>query len=408
MRMKNVIIVSAYGRGVCLAHQLQSKGFETTVLDVTSLLPALSSPEREGPFGVFLPSNLSDLQKQYLCGDSFYPVQQGFSVFTPKGPLEFQGPLSSFFMAVRKDFKLCYSILSHASEVGNVDLSIKKKTQVIKKFEDSSRLLYLAAELTDSYMESVASIENRVFSPLFSDYIFRESSQGYFSDLKYSLQEEGVKWTSVTSTEEILSLFNKIKKQKDDFLIWTLSGPETDRHFSDGMPLLFPKWIAPVKIWRRFPLSWDQKGFENIIPSLLLVWLDYTQKKEKSLYYASESLLSLKKNPDSSSIDLWMLCPYAERFNELTLSTCLQSALEQLRFLFPDCSIKGFLPEADSCHDYFVLYKNGNAWKGRKKYKKPHPRLFHLNPEATGKMDAYSLMQQSHWIWEDLLKKHNG
>ena len=297
MRMKNVVIVSVYGRGACLAHQLQNKGFETTVLDVTSLLPSLSSPEREGPFGVFLPSNLSDLQKQYLCGDSFYPIQQGFSVFTPKGPLEFQGPLSSFFMEVREDFKLCYSILSHAPEINNIGLSTKKKAQMIKQFEDSSVLLYLAAELTDSYMEPVASIENKVFSPLFSDYIFRESSQRYFSDLKRSLQEKGVKWNSVTSKEEIVPLVNEIKKQKDHFLIWTLSGPETDHYFSDGMPLLFPKWTSPVKIWRRFALSWDQQGFKNIIPSLLLVWPDYTQKKEKSSYSVSKNLLSLKKNP---------------------------------------------------------------------------------------------------------------
>lgn len=404
MKLKNVVIVSVYGRGAYLAHQLQNTGFDTTVFDVSSFLPALPSPEREGPFGVFLPSHLSDLQKQYLCGDNFYPIQQGFSIFTPQGPMEFQGPLSAFSLEMKRDFQLCHSVLSQAPEVNNVGFSAEKKMQMIKKLEDFSGLLYLAAGLTGSYMEPVASIGKRVFSPLFSDYIFRESSQRYFSDLKLSLQEEGVKWTSVASKEEIVSFLNETKKRKDCFLIWTLGGPETDSHFSDCMPLLFPKWVAPTKIWRRFSLLWNQEDFKNTIPYLLLLWPDYIQKqKTKSLSWVSESLLSLKKNPGSSYMDLWAPCHYAQRFNKQTLSTCLQSALKQLRFLFPDFSIEGFLPKEDSCHDYFVLYKN--VWKERKKYNKSHSRLFHLNPEAAGKIDAYSLMQQSHWIWADLLKK---
>ncbi len=394
MKMKNVMIVSAYGRGACLAHQLQNKGFETTVLDVSPLLPALPSPEREGPFGVFLPPHLSDLQKQYLCGDNFYPVQQGLSVFTPQGPLEFQGPLSSFFTETRKDFHLCSSVLSGAG------FSEKKKTQMIKKFESSSGLLHLAAELTNTYIEPGASLEKKVFSPLFSDYIFRESSQRYFSDLEHSLREEGVKWSSVTSKEEVVSLVNK--KQKDYFLIWTLSGPETNCHFSDVMPLLFPKWVAPEKIWRRFSLKWDQKDFKDIIPPLLLVWPGYVKEKQNIKSLMLENLLSLKKNPDSSFMDLWMLCPYAGRFDKQTLSACLDSALKQLNLLFPDFSMEGFLPKEDSCHDYFVLY---NVGKGRKVYKESQSYLFHLNPEAAGKMDTYSLMQHSHRIQEDLLKR---
>ena len=401
--VKSVKIVSAYGRGAYLAHQLQNKGIKSTVFDVSSLLPALSSPEREGPFGVFLPSDLNDLQKQYLCGDNFYPVQQGFSVFTSLGPFEFQGPLRSFFLKVKKDFQLCYSVLSPERGMNTDHLEKKKVQKMIKQCKESTGLLHLAAELTDSYRGLTAPVEDRDFSPLFSDYIFRESSQRYFSDLKSSLQEKGVEWISVGSKEEVVSLTGDIKKQKDCSLVWTLSGPETDSCFSDCMPLLFPKWVAPAKIWRRFSLSWNQEDFKNIIPSLLLVWPGYSQKKEgkgESLYCGSGGWLSLKKNPDSSSIDLWLLCSYAERFNEQTLSTCLESALEQLKVLFPDFSIEGFLPKENSCHDYFVLYEG--VWKGRKGYKKSQPYL--LNPEAAGKMDAYSLMQQSHRILDNLLK----
>ena len=406
-----MVIVSAYGRGAWLAHRLQKEGFGTTVMDVSSLLPALSSEEREGPFGVFLPSHLSDLQKQYLCEDCFYPVPQGFSVFTSQGPLEFQSSLSCFFVETRKDFQLCHSVLSCAPEVNSSNPSHKKRWQ--KECEESFWLLRLAAELTNSYLGRDFSIEKGIFSPFFSDYVLRESSQCYFADLKYSLQQEGVEWISVSSKREVERSVSRAQEQRDHYLVWTLSGPETAHYFSDCITMLFPGWTEPIKIWRRFSLSWDQGEFKKIIPSLLLVSPDGVQKNglekeihSKELHCESEGVLSLKKNPASSSMDLWMLCPYGERFDRQTLSACLQSALDRLRSLFPHFSIEGSLPEIDFCHSYFVLYENGNTLKEKASYKRLYPHLFHLNPESAGKMDAYSIMQQSHWIWEELLKKH--
>ncbi len=467
----NVVIVSAWGRGAWLAHQLQNKGFKTTVLDVSALLPSISSVEREGPFGVFLPSHLSDLQKQYLCGDNYYPVPQGFSVLTAEGPVEFQGSLNSFFMQTRKDFSLCRSILSHPpffSEKGDSDFSRRGKAPLSEEFEKFDWLVRLSAELTDTFDSNgfrekkpsrfrkwnspALSMQDRFYeqtcvdekqlqsgrpfcrlSPFFTDYVLRECSQRHFEDLKYSLKKEGVEWIDIFSvkktvnTEKRSLAFKKKyiqlklyeRERHTDFLIWTLSGPETLQCFPEWMSLLFPRWESPVKIWRRFPLSWDQGAFEKIIPALLLVLPEHkranrllslpTQKKKTRQVEngnTEEPILSLKKNPLSVSMDLWMLCPYAERFNESVLSSCLQSALERLRFLFPGFSITGFLPETDSCHDYFVLYKRRNITEKKRKlfHKGTHPRLLHLNPESVGKMDAYSLMRQSEFCLQQIQK----
>ena len=432
--MNDVMIVSAWDRGAWLAHQLQQEGFKTTVLDVSSFMPSVSSAEREGPFGVFLPSELDDLQKQYLCGDNYHLVRQGFSIFTSQGPMEFQGPLCPFFMETRKDFQLCHSVLSHLSSVFEKNDSVfsrKKRAQIIKEFEGSFWLLRLAAELTNSslnmgkwsvfFKKSVLEKKGlNLFSPFFSDYVLRESSQRYSADLKYSLEKEGVEWIDASSIEKDVFSASEVKK-KYRFLIWALSGPETIRCFPEWMPLLFPRWIEPVKVWRCFSLLWDQEAFEKIIPSLLLVLPECVQKngtqahslqKEagglESLQNESGNLLSLKKHPGASRMDLWILCPYAERFNEQTLLTCLQSALDRLRLLFPHFSLKGFLPEIDSCQEYFVLYKNKNMFGKKLFYDGVHPRLFHLNPEAAGKVDAYSLMQQSNWIFKELFRVHSG
>ena len=424
--MKDVVIVSNWGRGAWLAHQLQQKAFRTTVFDVSALQPVLSSAEREGPFGVFLPSHLSDLQKHYLCGDNFYSIQQGFSVFTSQGPVEFRGPLNNFFMETWKDFQFSHSILSNLPSSFSEDrfgFSDRKKARKVKGSIESNWLLCLAKEFAGSYLEQSEPLHYK-FRPLFSDYVLRESSQRYFSDLKYSLQKEGVEWIDVPSTD-LSSPSNCLKDfefkkthvefkwneeiQKSRFLIWTLSGPETLQCFSNSLSVLFPNWEPPIKIWRRFSLFWDQGTFEKIIPLLLLILPEYIRRDtvlsgQEHIQNGGEAFLSLKHNPAAAKMDLWMLCPYVERFNESILSSYLEAALDRLNRLFPDFAIKGYLPEQEICHDYFVLYKKGDLLKKKNNDKKFQRRLFHLNPESTGKMDAYSLMQQSGYVLDDLLK----
>ena len=76
--MDDVLIVSAWDRGAWLAQQLRKNLLKVKILDVSSLLPSISSVEREGPFGVFAPEDLSDTEKKYLCGDNYYSQSQGF------------------------------------------------------------------------------------------------------------------------------------------------------------------------------------------------------------------------------------------------------------------------------------------------------------------------------------------
>ena len=94
---KKGVVLSAFGRGTFVAHRLRKIGFEVSLWDLTSFLPAVSACEREGPFGVFAPSYLSGLQKRHLLGDNYYSVSKGFSCLSGQGLLEFQGPLRSFF-----------------------------------------------------------------------------------------------------------------------------------------------------------------------------------------------------------------------------------------------------------------------------------------------------------------------
>ena len=202
---------------------------------------------------------------------------------------------------------------------------------------------------------------------------------------KKNIPNAAVENQKVISSLKITKKYIQLKinewEQEADFLVYTLSGLETCRVFPKLLPLLFPCWEEPVKIWRRFSLSWEPGQFKNIIP--LMLWIEQPT--------GDDTALSLKRHPtDSSRLDLWMLCPYAERFNK----ELLEPALARLNRLFPGFCLKALQKQPRLNQEYFVLYKNHFTAK------KPL-RVFSLNPESCGKLDAYSLMQES----ESVLQK---
>ena len=392
---KKIILVNAWGRGDYLAHQLNKKGINTVVWDVSSLLTPLSSAEREGPFGVFLPSHLNDTQKHYLTGDEFYLVPQGFSVLNSQGPVEFKGPLSPFFRKTRKDFQNSHTFLN-SSKLPRL-FSIPKKTHT----KEDNWFLRLSKEWAGCTLASSSSIKKTNFkSPLFADYVLREASQRHFESIKNSLKEKGIVWVELEKTTNQLSLQIKKKymelsyheEQKADCLIWTLSGLETEKYFSHLRPLLFPDWKKPLKIWRRFLLSWNSDVLEKLLPALL--WIPPDLPSSSSSQQHSELYLSLKKHPNMSRADLWVLCPYEKNKENILL----EKALKRLQSLFPGFSFKASLPDLkEACNPYFALYETRPLLN-------TNTRLCFLNPEAIGKMDSYSLLQYSDFCVQNLQK----
>lgn len=373
--MKDAVIVSSGDRGFYTAHMLQQQGISTTVLDVSAIMPPVLSTDNEGPFGVFIPSELNDLQKKYLCGDNEYLIPQGFCVLTSKGPIEFQGKLSSWFQKTKKDFKNCHSVLS--LDTNNQDLLT------------NNWLVELSQTLTNSYQNSELQTKKSYSrSPFFADYILKECSQKYLARIKNLLKKQGVEYIDIYPQNKQINLDYKELQKNYKHLIWALSGPETKQCFPNNMSLLFPNWQKPVKIWQRFSISWDQKNFNQIIPYLLLIIPDDIKN----------NIISLKKHPSSSWVDLWILCPYEDKFNKDILNTHLQSAIQQLKLFFPGFLITGEVPKEPSHQNYFIVYGHKNTF---------NKKVFYLNPESAQKIDAYSIMQKSQQIGKNIFNLHS-
>ena len=352
--MKNVLIVSAWGRGSAMAYQLKRQGYSVMFVDMSPGL-SVDSSEREGPFGVFMPEGLSALHKKILCGDSYFPVSKGFCSFTPQGPVE------SF---------------------GNLKFLPKKKQDFF---------LDLIRQWTNSY----TSFEHREWNLCQSEYYFRENSHAYLQEIREYLQAIGVQWLSINSSEQINISIQKnhvyvdvegVKKKS--ILVWALGGLESQKVFPKYFDLLFPDWKEPLYIWRRFFLQWDPGKFQTILPCLLAVLPDADES-----FKFQEGMMSIKKHPFSSNTDLWILCSYQQSIDKAYLSNLVSSTKNKLHSLFPFSSIKISFDHQKKYQNYFVLYQE-DIIREKLSFKKTLP-IMHLNPESCGKMDSYSLMMHS-------------
>ena len=356
--MNNVLIVSAWGRGSALAHQLRKQNYLVTFVDMSPCL-SLCSSEREGPFGILVPEDLSDLYKQMLCGDSSFSVPQGFSCFTSEGPIESQG---------------------------NFSILPKSKQQF---------LWSLAQKWTNSYT-SDSSIEWDICR---GKYFLREHSTMYLNELRAFLESTGVQWISLDTAKEIIIKKDYVEMEdvsKESLLVWALGGLESRELFPKYFDLLFPDWSEPDYIWRRFSLKWNLEKFQNTLPSLLVVSEDI-----KESFELQEGMMSIRKHPFSSKTDIWILCSYPQSTDKPYASHLISSAEDKINSLFPFAPVEVSF-DGENKHNYFIVYKK-DMMRKKMEFKKTLPVL-HLNPESCGKLDSYSLLAHSMRIF-DFLKK---
>ena len=469
--MDDVLIVSAWDRGAWLAQQLRKNLLKVKILDVSSLLPSISSVEREGPFGVFAPEDLSDTEKKYLYGDNYYSQSQGFCVLNSDGPIEFRGLISDFMRNTKENIQLCETVLSADDS---------KRAQLLhKKNSTASGLVQLARK----WASSLPTIKDEQLSPLFASYLCKDTSSRFFEDIYREEQMWGIQrlnvnqLTHITAVDHYVSLQTEQEKHSARTVVWALGVLEI-LHIFPQLPALLPrKWQMPDWVWRRFNLSWDLNGFEDILPMSIFTVLD-----DQAPWYGA-NVMSIKRYPGSSQVDLWMLCPYnmaigkhnlqgrdmgagnrgggespqtfgkhnlqsrdmgaadsrrrqvgGDTFGKHNLQSrdngagnrgegtpsgggaakvsptmrgLCQQAESALKILFPGFSMTCSYP-SDSEGGRCSYFVYYEKDDINKSILKAHPLMFFLNPESIGKMDAYSLCKGAMNLQKKLLKRLKG
>ncbi len=111
----DAVILSAYGRSLGLACELQAAGLKTAYVDLTSVFRVWELADWEGPFGVFnSPDAMTELQRKVdECQAEKESLPRGFCVYDNEGVVEFQSPLNEFLLdRARRDRPEWLDILS--------------------------------------------------------------------------------------------------------------------------------------------------------------------------------------------------------------------------------------------------------------------------------------------------------
>ncbi len=105
-KLSDVVIVSAFGRGHGLAHELRARKWDVTLVDLTSSLMTpnqTNDADWEGPFGLFESSGVSSFAlSSWMDEANAVSVEQGLVIWTREGILEMNGPMSQSLFKFRK------------------------------------------------------------------------------------------------------------------------------------------------------------------------------------------------------------------------------------------------------------------------------------------------------------------
>ncbi len=339
--MTDVLIVSLYGRGHWMAWDLADRGLKVQLVDLSESMGRWTPEDWEGPFGFsqgegLLPSQLARLQEE----DDLDSVHDGFTLWTPSGPVDTRGPLSQHFQngilnknafeSQARDFKIIWPGLLSRSLSSNV------------YFEHFSAL------------DSPSHLD--MFQPFFVHRVTRRGLQKSLDWCKQKgvevfqsaslrdIQTEG----SQISGVEISSEFKGVLQAQQ--YVWCLTSAETKKVESKAAKTLYPSGILEMEwSWIRYRFSFDADIYQKVIPTHAVMIDDL------NVPWTHNNLLILQKTVKPQHCDLWMRLPTHHRFQRAYLEDMGAKAKELLLRRLPTDKIEILEMPQDYLYDFEEL-----------------------------------------------------
>ena len=248
MKSVDVVILSAWKRGLWLAHQLNQLNNKVAFIDISSCWPYVEEEDQAGPFGFFIPQSIESLE---WWKSKWTLSPQGFSVLSDDVFFHFKESFLSSVYEKRKDYQFVQNYL-------------KDSTLRSQNFEDYW-LVYLAYSMTSSVETAMNILEPRTFSPLF----FQDFGLISFSEESFELENKNIIYQKRSSFDY------RIKKRKEDYLflnnreiilktkkiVWMLNPEETSYFHPLLFDFLFKKKMKPSFCWHRFSFDFDFEDY---------------------------------------------------------------------------------------------------------------------------------------------------
>lgn len=319
-----VAVVSAFGRGHWLAAELQSKGLQVTVLDVTSSMGHWAPEDWEGPFGYFR-SLLSSQIERLQADDVVESVSTGMNVWLSSGPLELKSSLTQHRL---EKLKIPAWVRDYLEQVEDTR---KSNTQsVLDKISlapfDYVWLAYLGHSLASPVLNlDPRSVLASKSLPLFQDYEIRHATR---PGLQKSI--EWLRANSVTVIEDVTLMDVATQSSRvagiemkspagsglfrQEQLVWCLSSEESFFLTEAIGEKLFKKIQEPEWAWVRYGLSFADVPEREVFPAYFVMLNDVY------LPWSHENFISVKRRQTHGHFDAWIRIPNTQRFNKQYLT----------------------------------------------------------------------------------------
>ena len=134
--MREVTILSVYGRGFWIASELRRRNIKVKIIDFTDQFKAWKPEDLRNPVGAFFNGYFSDTQLARMhMEDDFTHQEGGLCVWTSDGPVHFKSNLVNYYLSDTKNRESVEEILKPKDEEVRAKSKLKKVMEKLAPFE---------------------------------------------------------------------------------------------------------------------------------------------------------------------------------------------------------------------------------------------------------------------------------
>ena len=273
-QMADVVIVSVFGRGNWLACELATRGWKTTLVDVSGRMGDWSPEDSEGPFGFFDAADLSASQKLRLQHErESLVVPHGLSIWTKKGPIEFRSEMTPHLMTQQKVEPVVAQYL-HQKSMPTRESERDRKAIEAMPFE-KSWLAHFAHQMSSTiFNENHLALNEGLPQPVFEVLSMRRLTRAGLERSLAACRAAGVVVLANANVTDIRlnqRLLDAIEVQGEQAgalrgraYVWMLSGEESLRFMTPIHSTLFPNGtMGPDWYWSRFRVELRGRTYDS-------------------------------------------------------------------------------------------------------------------------------------------------
>ncbi len=415
----DIVIVSAFGRGVWLALELaQVKTNQVTFIDVSDRLGHSQPEDWNGPFPLLKTSQFSEAQWNFLAeGSHLEPIENGYTFWLANGPWEITGPLFDF---IRQKNQIHPDVVKYLKEYHTMTEANRKllQTKIEKMTGKENWLAYFAQQLTSSvYISDRIALEPTIPLAMFSPCYIRQANEATTEVMYKKLREAGVRLYLNAKLED-LSVQSRvldgieIASERSGIVtgkkfVWMLTGEETRRFTSRVLETLFGDGIVEASwCWVRFLIRIADGPERDVLPGA------FTMAKDIHLPWTHANVCLVERTKRPGIFRTWMRVAAGRRFQRSYMTEMSNDLVAEFRKRIPAIAVEveemppefhfGF--EELGPPRYPVLSKQDARRISRTKIK----NVYHMGPEDWGGLDWGTRMSVENRTFFTLLTENSN